>query len=140
MSKLFLGLVLVGGVGCLNVQPIGPLAKHEVEQYIHYRWTKCGGAQAIPFSAEALKAIASWSQGIPRLINSICDNALTAAFGLGASVIEASHIAEVAVDLDLKAPLGEHHEPAPAPAAPIPPNNRLARVPHPARIRASPPR
>ena len=28
MSKLFLGLVLVGGVGCLNVQPIGPLAKH----------------------------------------------------------------------------------------------------------------
>ena len=102
---------------------LGPLAKHEVEQYIHYRWTKCGGAQAIPFSVEALKAIASWSQGIPRLINSICDNALTAAFGLGASVIEASHIAEVAVDLDLKAPLGEHHEPAPAPAktaAPVP--------------------
>src|SRR5438552_2332399 len=58
---------------------LGPLAKHEVEQYIHYRWTKCGGAPAIPFSAEALKAIASWSQGIPRLINSICDNALTAA-------------------------------------------------------------
>ena len=110
---------------------IGPLAKHEVEQYIRYRWTKCGGAPAIPFSVEAVEAIASWSQGIPRLINSICDNALTAAFGLGASVIEASHITEVAGDLDLKAPPPEHHEPAPVSprlAAPVPPKLAAPRA------------
>ena len=100
---------------------IGPLAKPEVEQYIRYRWTKCGGAPAVPFSADALDAIVNWSQGIPRLINAICDNALTAAFGLGVSVIDAAQIRSVAEDLDLKPAVAERpipvtHAPAPAPA------------------------
>lgn len=84
---------------------IGPLAKPEIEQYIRHRWVKCGGSSTLPFSAPALDAIAEFSQGIPRIINAICDNALSIAFGLAAKTIEVAHIAEVARDLDLKRPL-----------------------------------
>src|SRR5947207_10604699 len=83
---------------------IGSLAKGEVEQYIRHRWVHCGGAQALPFTLGAIDAIAAWSNGIPRLINSICDNALTVAFGLERKSIGVEDILAVAKDLDLKAP------------------------------------
>ena len=92
---------------------IGPLAKLEVEQYIRHRWTKCGGTAALPLSPPALDAIAACSQGIPRVINAICDNALSAAFGLGINLIDVSHVLEVARDLDLKIPPAEQREPEP---------------------------
>lgn len=94
---------------------IGPLAKAEVEQYIRYRWVKCGGSPTLPFAPEAIETVASWSQGIPRLINAICDNALTAAFGQEAKAILANDILEVAKDLDLRAPAAGTDQPAPAP-------------------------
>jgi general secretion pathway protein A len=100
---------------------IGPMVGQQVEQYIRYRWTKCGGAQEIPFSSEGLQAIASWSQGIPRLINAICDNALTAAFGRGSRTIGAGEILEVARDLDLKNPVADTSPPAAVPVAPVSP-------------------
>jgi general secretion pathway protein A len=103
---------------------LGPLAETEVEQYIRYRWTKCGGAPAIPFSTEAVASIAAWSLGIPRLINAICDSALTTAFGQGVSTVDAQQIAAVAHDLDLKAPAAVNgkadHRAAPAMAAELP--------------------
>jgi general secretion pathway protein A len=92
---------------------IGPLAKPELEQYIRHRWMKCGGTATLPFSPAALDAIATCSQGIPRLVNAICDNALSLAFGLGINLIDVSHILEVGRDLDLKFPLPEHREPVP---------------------------
>ena len=112
---------------------IGPLAKLEVEQYIRHRWTKCGGTAALPFSPPALDAIAACSQGIPRVINAICDNALSAAFGLGINLIDVSHVLEVARDLDLKIPPAEQREPEPVltkAAAPRPP----MEMPPPIRI------
>jgi general secretion pathway protein A len=84
---------------------IGPLTKGEVEQYVRYRWMKCGGGPGVPFSGGAFEAIANWSQGIPRLINSLCDNALTAAFGADRKAIGAEDILSAAKDLDLKAPV-----------------------------------
>ena len=103
---------------------IGPLVKDEVEHYIRYRWVKCGGAPALPFSPGAIDAIATWSQGIPRLINSICDNSLTAAFGVERRLIGADDIAAVAKDLDLKAPLTA------TPQRPVPaPSRAAARIP-----------
>jgi hypothetical protein len=41
------------------------------------------------------------SQGIPRLINVVCDNALMAAFGEQSRVVEASHVSQSCVELDL---------------------------------------
>jgi general secretion pathway protein A len=87
---------------------IGPLTKTEVEQYIRHRWVKSGGSAALPFSPTAVDAIGGFSQGIPRVINAICDNGLSLAFGLGIKSIEVGHILEVARDLDLKRPQADH--------------------------------
>ena len=92
---------------------IGPLAQGEVEQYVRFRWMKSGGGTAVPFSSGAFEAIASWSQGIPRLINSICDNALTTAFGADRKAIGAEDISTVAKDLDLKVPTSIITQPQP---------------------------
>jgi general secretion pathway protein A len=81
---------------------ISALNSSEIEGYITYRWTQCGGAAPTPFPAEAVAAIAAWSHGAPRLINSICDSALTLAFGNGARSISAACVAEVARDLRLR--------------------------------------
>jgi general secretion pathway protein A len=80
---------------------IGPLAIAEVEQFVQYRWTKAGGAQATPFTREALNSIAQHSNGIPRVINAICDNALIHAFGEGAITVQAKHVWEACADLDI---------------------------------------
>ena len=105
---------------------IAPLANSDVEQYIRYRWTKCGGSSTLPFSAGAIEAVATWSQGIPRLINSICDNALVTAFAAERKAIGADDILTIAKDLDLSrtrphpGPAQSGATPAPAPAAKAP--------------------
>ena len=80
---------------------LGALSRTDVEHYIQFRWAKAGGAQAHPFSGEAIGQVAQWSTGIPRLVNVLCDNALVLAFGEGAKTVTAKHVAEVASDLDL---------------------------------------
>ena len=76
------------------------LAVAEVELYVRHRWKRAGGAE-LPFEPNALTCVASWSQGIPRLINAICDNALLLAFSEGKNTLTASHIREACSDLDL---------------------------------------
>jgi general secretion pathway protein A len=94
------------------------LSRIDVEHYVQHRWTKAGGAQAHPFTPEALAQIAHWSTGIPRLVNVLCDNALVIAFGEGAASVTAKHVAEVAADLDLRArPATRAALPLRAPAA-----------------------
>ena len=90
---------------------IEPLSPDEVDQYIRYRWTTAGGAQAVPFAPETVTQIAHYSRGIPRVINALCDNALILAFGEGARVVGEKHIREAAADLKLGLPA-----PPPAPA------------------------
>ncbi len=80
------------------------LSLTDVEHYIQYRWSKAGATQPHPFSPQAVAQIAEWSTGIPRLVNVLCDNALMVAFGEGVSVVTPNHVAEVAADLDLRAP------------------------------------
>ena len=61
---------------------IKPLAEHETYEYIRYR-LKIAGLQRLPiFSAGAKKLIWQYSDGIPRKINILCDNALLIGFQL----------------------------------------------------------
>ena len=108
---------------------IGALSMPEVEPYIRYRWTQCGGAPTLPFSETALAAVGQASQGIPRLINAVCDNALAMAFGRGIGRVEEDHVLEVAKDLDLKLPA--------KPGPPEPPPVKMA-APRPADSIARP--
>jgi len=79
---------------------LAPLRPAEVAQYVAYRWMRSGGAE-IPFSADALRAVAEGSHGIPRLVNSICDNALMLAFGAVSERVEVHHVLEVLRDLGI---------------------------------------
>jgi len=54
-----------------------------------------------PFTAEALVHISQASQGVPRLINVICDNALTQAFSEGSGLVESRHVFGACQDLHL---------------------------------------
>jgi hypothetical protein len=59
------------------------------------------------FTADAVSLIYRASEGIPRLINNICDNALLTGFAMDARPITAEIIAEVAQSLDLLQPMIE---------------------------------
>ncbi len=78
-----------------------PLARAEVADYIAFRWMKAGGERQPPFTPDAMDLIAAGSSGIPRLINSLCDNALVLAYGAGDGVVTAQHVGQAARDLDL---------------------------------------
>jgi general secretion pathway protein A len=97
---------------------IPPLSAAATGEYIAHRWAKAGGSEPNPFSAPAVARIALLSQGIPRLINSICDNALALAFADSAQTVDVQHIQSVAKDLYLTEPVAEKA----APAVPPPPS------------------
>lgn len=81
---------------------IQPLSTPDVPHYLRCRWTKAGGAEPLPFQVAAMDLITTWSKGIPRVINGICDNALMSAFGAGRKVVNPEDILDVVRDLDLQ--------------------------------------
>ncbi|PTL78531.1 ExeA family protein [Vitiosangium sp. GDMCC 1.1324] len=56
-----------------------PFTSESTEAYIKHR-LRLAGSPRMPFTAEALQAVHQRSGGTPRVINSICDNALFEAF------------------------------------------------------------
>ena len=59
---------------------LAPLTRAEVAQYIQHRLA-LAGAKGVPrFTQPALWRIFSYSRGIPRLVNAVCDKALLAGF------------------------------------------------------------
>ena len=91
--------------------------RETVAQYLIFRWNKAGAAGPIPFTEASIDAIASWSKGIPRLINAICDNALLLAFSDSSKSVRLSHIREACSDLHLSTTSG--YADARLPALPI---------------------
>jgi general secretion pathway protein A len=77
---------------------LDPLLEEEVQQYIERRLELSGaGEQAgAIFPPETVHAIYRYSLGIPRLVNSICDQALIAAFERKVRVVPAEVIDEIA--------------------------------------------
>src|ERR1700680_2719545 len=80
-----------------------PLDLEETRGYLHRRLELAGMApQPNPlFPIETVAAIHRHSRGIPRLINTICENALIAGFAKQAKSISPAIIEEVASDLRL---------------------------------------
>jgi general secretion pathway protein A len=85
---------------CLRLK-VKSLSREEIEPYIRHRWKVAGGEQ-LPFSADALEGVAQWSRGVPRLINSLCDNALIAAFSEKSPSVELNHVDRAVERLDLR--------------------------------------
>ncbi|MCM8782299.1 MAG: XrtA-associated ATPase [Candidatus Omnitrophica bacterium] len=59
---------------------ITPLEKDEIDKYIYHRLSVAGSNGQIRFSEDAIESIYSYSGGIPRLINMVCDKALLLAY------------------------------------------------------------
>jgi general secretion pathway protein A len=77
------------------------LASAEVPGYVRHRWKIAGAVGELPFTAEGLDLVAYYSQGIPRLINAICDNALTTALSREQRTVQAADVRAAIRDLDL---------------------------------------
>ncbi len=76
-----------------------PLVRMEIAPYIHWRLKVAGFEESRLFDAEAIDAIAAYSGGIPRLINSICDNSLIRAYTTKQRLISPAVVDQVARDL-----------------------------------------
>ena len=61
-----------------------PLSRKETFRYVEHRLRIAGLPGAMPFARGALMRIHAYSRGIPRVINLVCDRALTAAFSVRA--------------------------------------------------------
>ncbi len=58
---------------------LSPLNQKEVRNYINHRLRVAGAKQAL-FSVQAMQKIADLSQGVPRIINVICDRAMLGSY------------------------------------------------------------
>jgi general secretion pathway protein A len=95
------------------------LNPESTESYIKHR-LRLAGASRMPFTGEAVKGIHRFSGGTPRLINTLCDNALFEGYVARAPRIDQAMIERVAQDLGIDGvrPV----EPLPRAAPPPPPN------------------
>jgi general secretion pathway protein A len=76
------------------------LTENETAQYIRHR-LKVSGARVEIFTNWAIREIYSFSNGIPRLINIICDIALLTGYSAGVTSIDKKIVAECAGELQL---------------------------------------
>jgi type II secretory pathway predicted ATPase ExeA len=112
-----------------------PLDLNETTAYIAERVRIAGGDAANLFSREAVQVIHQCSQGIPRTISVICDNALVSGFATNQRPVGWEVVREVCEDFDLnpsvkkQAPVSAAPAPAPAlvPTAPTPVSSRRVR-------------
>lgn len=86
---------------------IKPIKTDEVSGYIRTRLKVAGATRLDLFTPDAVALIYRASEGIPRLINNICDNALLSGYAANARTISAEIISEVAESLDLLQPMIE---------------------------------
>ena len=74
------------------------LNRDEIEKYIRYRLNVAGAKNPEIFVDGAIDMIASFSQGIPRLINQVCDEAMVYAYADNKKTIDSKVVAEVIRD------------------------------------------
>ncbi len=91
---------------------IRPLNLSEIHNFIRFRLRIAGAERVDIFDAEAVSLIGRVSQGIPRIINNVCDNALLYGYGGARDTITRDVIEEVIAVLELS-----HSDLMPASAA-----------------------
>ena len=97
----------------LNLQGLGPLkqrvgvkrqirvfSERESGDYIDHRLRLVRSSSSERFTPKAISLICSHAQGIPRLINILCDNALLTGYSLSQKKIDVDIIREVIKDME----------------------------------------
>jgi len=77
------------------------LSAEETQGYVEKRLSIAGAEGQPIFSPEAIKNVYAYSQGIPRVINILCEHALIHAFADQMRPVSAAHVAQVAKDFEL---------------------------------------
>jgi type II secretory pathway predicted ATPase ExeA len=80
-----------------------PLNAEATEAYVRHR-LKLAGAPRLPFTLRALARVHAHTRGIPRLINTLCDNLLFEGYVARVRELDEGFVEKVARDLDLVAP------------------------------------
>ena len=101
-----------------------PLTPTETAAYVEHRLQVAGYHGEPLFGPEALAMVARMSRGVPRVINNICHNVLSAAHAEKRRTISAQLVREVAVKLEIQS-----LAPPPAVAAAVPGVARPAAPP-----------
>lgn len=83
---------------------LSPFSEEQTVQYIHSRLEKAGMADQTVFPPDVLAEIHVRSQGIPRVINAMCDNLLLTAFALERPSANLDMVEEVSKDMRLEWP------------------------------------
>jgi general secretion pathway protein A len=80
------------------------LRPEEVAEYLRFRLAVAGAASSDIFEPEAVRAIAAYSRGIPRVINIICDTALVYGFADGLERIGPETVESVLAERQIGGP------------------------------------
>jgi type II secretory pathway predicted ATPase ExeA len=83
---------------------LAPFALREAVEYIDSRMSRVGMPDQKVFSEELMAEIHLRAQGIPRLINGVCDNLLLTAFAMETKVCTVEMLDEVCRDMRLEWP------------------------------------
>ena len=81
---------------------VASLDPGEIGEYIEHRLRVAGSDHRIQWTPEALTLIYSYSRGIPRLVNILCDKALLAGYVTETFVIDATNIKRAIEDTECK--------------------------------------
>jgi general secretion pathway protein A len=81
-----------------------PFSASETAEYVASRLRRAGLAEQTVFPADVLLEIHRRTQGIPRLINSVCDNLMLTCFAMESRVTNVNMLDEVSRDLRLEWP------------------------------------
>ncbi len=81
-----------------------PLTAEETAAYVQHRLSVAGGGAAVAFVPKALARVHQYTQGIPRLINLLCDRALLTAYSAHGTRVAADVVDTAAVSLELERP------------------------------------
>jgi general secretion pathway protein A len=85
---------------------LGSLSFDETKQYIEHRLQIAGrDAHRVPiFPEEAVATVFKYSQGLPRLINTLCENSLIAAYAMHSQTVTRYMIEDIASEFRLGEP------------------------------------
>ncbi len=75
-----------------------PISSEDTAAYIRHRLEVCGGTEMV-FNDKAVKLIQGYSDGIPRLINVICDRSLLGAYVEGKRVVNSKIVRRAAAEI-----------------------------------------
>jgi len=96
------------------VSGLQPLSAVETRKYVQHRLHVASYQGNELFTDQALATITSFTEGIPRNINTFCFNALSLAFALRQTAVDSAIVQEVIADLDITPHLSQNWQTEPS--------------------------